>query len=154
MKLAEALLLRADRQRRLEELRGRAQSSARYQEGEEPAEDAMALVREARQVLDELERLIRQINRTNAETTLAGGRTVTDALAERDVLRLHHKLLTTVADAGAGRGSIRQMRSELKLISAVPVASLRNQADDVARRLRELDTQVQQTNWNADLIET
>ena len=45
MKLAEALLLRADRVRTLEQLKARAQASARYQEGEEPPEDAEALLR-------------------------------------------------------------------------------------------------------------
>jgi len=38
MKLAEALALRADAQRRLAQLQSRAVSSARYQEGEEPIE--------------------------------------------------------------------------------------------------------------------
>ena len=42
MKLAEALALRADTQKRFEQVRSRVQSSARYQEGEEPAEDATA----------------------------------------------------------------------------------------------------------------
>jgi hypothetical protein len=37
MKLAEALTLRADAQRRYEQLRGRAAASARYQEGEDHA---------------------------------------------------------------------------------------------------------------------
>lgn len=38
MKLAEALALRADAQKRLAQLQSRAVSSARYQEGEEPIE--------------------------------------------------------------------------------------------------------------------
>ncbi len=42
MKLAEALLLRADRNRTLEQLKQRIQVSARYQEGEKPPEDARA----------------------------------------------------------------------------------------------------------------
>ena len=44
MKLAEALLLRADRNRTLEQLKQRIQVSARYQEGEKPPEDARDLV--------------------------------------------------------------------------------------------------------------
>lgn len=43
VKLAEALALRADAQKRFEQLRWRVQSSARYQEGEAPAEDARSL---------------------------------------------------------------------------------------------------------------
>lgn len=39
MKLAEALSLRADAVRRIERLRGRIVSNARFQEGEEPAEE-------------------------------------------------------------------------------------------------------------------
>ena len=47
MKLAEALTARADLQRRIEQLRARITANARYQEGEEPAEDAAALLGEA-----------------------------------------------------------------------------------------------------------
>jgi len=163
MKLAEALLLRADRKRTLEQLKARAQATARFQEGEEPAEDANELLARAEDVLTELERLIRQVNKTNSVTALPDGRTVTAALAERDVLRLRYALLTGVADAGSGQAGgqqgrmppvgVRQMRSELKFIAAVPVAALRQQANDVARQHRELDAQIQQVNWTVDLIE-
>jgi hypothetical protein len=155
MKLAEALALRADASRRAEQLRARVAGSARYQEGEEPAEDAAALLTEAGQVLGELETLIRRINRTNAGTEVAGGGTLTDALARRDVLRLRHSIVTTAADAAAGDGQrgYRQLRSELKMIPALPVADLRARADDLARQLREVDTLIQRTNWEADLAD-
>jgi hypothetical protein len=154
MKLAEALALRADASRRAEQLRARVAGSARYQEGETPAEDAAALLAEAGQVLDELESLIRRINRTNAAAP-AGDGTLTDALARRDVLRLRHSVLTSAADAAAGDGrhGFRQLRSELKMIPALPVADLRRQADEVARQLREVDTLIQRTNWEADLAD-
>ncbi len=64
VKLAEALALRSDRARRAEQLRSRIVASARYQDGETPAEDAAALLSEAVKVLDELESLIRRINRS------------------------------------------------------------------------------------------
>jgi hypothetical protein len=54
MKLAEALALRGDAARRVEQLRARVAASARYQEGEVPAEDATALLIEAAEVLGEL----------------------------------------------------------------------------------------------------
>ncbi len=83
MKLAEGLAQRADASRRVEQLRARAVRSARFQEGEEPAEDAAALLAQADGVLDELESLIRRINRTNAASELRGtGGTITDALAQ------------------------------------------------------------------------
>ncbi|GGN51523.1 hypothetical protein FHR83_009310 [Actinoplanes campanulatus] len=154
MKLAEALALRADASRRAEQLRSRVTGSARYQEGETPAEDAAALLAEAGAVLDELESLIRRINRTNAATPVEEG-SLTDALARRDVLRLRHGIVTSAADAAAGEGQrgFRQLRSELKMIPALPVADLRRQADDLARQLREVDTLIQRTNWEADLLD-
>ena len=48
MKVAEALALRADATRRVEQLRTRIVANARYQEGEEPSEDARALLTEVR----------------------------------------------------------------------------------------------------------
>ncbi len=155
MKLAEALAVRADAARRVEQLRTRIVANARFQEGEEPTEDAAALLAEASAVLDELENLIRRINSTNAATRIGSDGTITDALARRDVLRVRHSVVTTAADAAAGRGQGmgRQLRSELKMLTALPVAQLRSQADDLARQIRELDVRIQQSNWNFDLLE-
>ena len=157
MKLAEALSLRATALRRIEQLRTRIVSSARYQEGEEPAEDAATLLTGVEGVIDEYETLIRQINRTNAATTIgADGGTLTDALARRDALKWRHHVLKTAADAAAGnnqQGYSRQLRSELKMLSALRVADLRTQADQVARELRELDVRIQQSNWEVELLD-
>jgi len=156
VKLAEALALRADATRRVDQLRTRIVANARFQEGEEPAEDAQALLAEAGAVLDELEDLIRRINRTNAATRIGPEGTITDALARRDVLRTRHSVVTAAADAAVGRsqaGMGRQLRSELKMLAALPVAQLRAQADDLARQIRELDVRIQQSNWEFDLME-
>jgi hypothetical protein len=156
VKLAEGLALRADASRRIEQLRTRIVANARFQEGEEPAEDARALLAEAGAALDELEDLIRRINRTNAATRIGPEGTITDALARRDVLRARHSIVTAAADAAAGKsqaGMGRQLRSELKMLAALPVAELRSQADDLARQVRELDVRIQQSNWEFDLME-
>ena len=39
------------------------------------------------------------------------------------------------------------------MIPALPVAELRGQADDLARQLREVDTLIQRTNWEVDLLD-
>jgi hypothetical protein len=156
MKLAEGLALRADAVRRVQQLRARIVASARYQEGEEPPEDASALLAEAGRALTELEMLIRRINRTNAAAGIGADGTITDALARRDVLRLRHAVVTAAADAAAGRSqgpAGRQLRSELKMLAALPVAQLRAQADDLARELRELDVSIQRSNWEVDLLD-
>ena len=157
MKLAEALAERAAATRRVEQLRARITASARHQEGETPAEDAARRLAEAGTVLDELETLIRRINRTNATVPVGDDGTLTDALASRDVLRARHAVITAAADAAAGKDqrgmAVRQLRSELAMIAALPVAELRGQADALAREVRELDVRIQRTNWEADLLE-
>lgn len=156
MKLAEALAERAEATRRVEQLRARVVGSARYQEGETPAEDAGQLLAEAGEVLGTLESLIRRINRTNSAVEMGQDGTLTDALARRDVLRLRHSVVTAAADAAAGtgeRGYGRQLRSELVTLSALPVAELRGQADVLAREIREIDVRIQRTNWEVDLLE-
>lgn len=159
MRLAEALALRAETKRRIEQLRSRIVGSARYQEGEEPAEDAAALLVEADAALGELESWIRRVNRTNAATVLDGAETLSDAIARRDVLRMRHSLVTAAADAAAGKeehgmaGYGRQLRSELRQLTALPVAELRARADGLARDHRELDVRIQRANWEVDLLE-
>jgi hypothetical protein len=156
MKLAEALALRSDVQKRLSQVQARAVASARYQEGEQPAENAVDLLTQARELAGELESLIRRINRTNAASDLEPGMTITDAIARRDTLALRRRVVTAVADAASGghdraQSWARQLRSELRQVTDVPVSQLRAEADDLARQYRELDTRIQEANWATEL---
>lgn len=151
MKLAEALLERADLQKRIEALQSRIVANASYQEGEEPAEDAAALLQDCIRSLDTLERLVTSINVTNTTAVTSDGRTLTAALAARESLRVQHSILVRAADAAGGSWGNRQLRSELRRLSALDVKDLRAQADTVAQQLRELDVEIQRTNWEADL---
>lgn len=153
MKLAEALLERADLQKRLEALQSRIVANASYQEGEEPAEDPAELLAECLRSLAALERLVTAVNLTNTAATTPDGLPLTAALARRESLRGQHSILTRAADAAAGERGYRQLRSELRRLPALPVRDLREQADVVARELRELDASIQRTNWEVDLRE-
>ncbi|MBC7924923.1 MAG: DIP1984 family protein, partial [Bryobacteraceae bacterium] len=84
MKIAEALALRADLQRRLEQLKQRLVKNARVQEGDIPEEDPVELQSELEKSAQELKVLIQRINRTNAASRFGTG-TLADSLAERDV---------------------------------------------------------------------
>ena len=68
MKLAEALQLRGDLQKRMMQLSDRLMQNARVQEGEKPAEDPEALLVEYESCAGQLEDLMARINRTNCET--------------------------------------------------------------------------------------
>lgn len=155
MKLAEALAVRADAQKRLEQLRSRAADSARYQEGEPPAENAAQLLQAAREAIDEIEDLVRRINRTNSTTEVEAGVSITDAIARRDALRTSRSVVVAVADAASGHQHDwgRQLRSELRFVTEVPVAELRGEADRLARDFRELDTKIQAANWATELLD-
>lgn len=158
MRLAEALMERSELQRRVESLRSRIQASARYQEGEDPAEDAAALLEEAVETVDRLAGLVTRINLTNTAARLDDGTPLTSALARRDALRTRHGILVDAADAASGRGAggsyaPRQMRSELRQIAALPIRDVRDRADDTARELRELDARIQRANWEVELVD-
>ncbi len=152
MKLAEALVLRADLQKRLAQMRTRLNQSALVQEGEQPPENPAELLAELEQMLVLLRDLMSRINRTNLQASLPDGTTLTDALARRDVLSLQHSLISGLADTASIRVE-RYGRSEIRRLATVDVAALRRQADELARQRRELDTLIQATNWSTDLLE-
>ena len=150
MKLAEALIERADLQRRLEQLKQRLNQNAQYPEGEEPAESPVSLLAEYRQVAAELEQLIVKINLANNRIQLENGQVMVEALAKRDRLKAEHNTLINLADA-ATQTFDRYSRSEIKTLAAIDVKNIRKQIDEIAKQHRKLDTQMQQANWLNDI---
>jgi len=150
MKLAEALLLRSDLQKKIASLRDRIGANAVVQEGDKPHEAPEQLVKEAFGVLAELETLISKVNTTNLATRLPDGRTLTEAIARRDTLSQEHALLLA-AIAGGRKDPARYGVREIKWVATLDVAKLQKQADDLAKSLRELNALIQQANWGADL---
>ncbi|MBI4568355.1 MAG: DIP1984 family protein [Planctomycetes bacterium] len=152
MKLAEALMLRADCQTRLEAIKARLIRNCKVQEGDKPAEDPKDLLKELEQAAADLLRLISRVNATNAATPFGEGMTLSDALARRDVLRARHGVYADLARAATVTQE-RYSRSEVKFKSAVNVAEVQRRADDLAREYRELDARVQEANWITELVE-
>ena len=151
-KLGEALARRAELQARLGEVRDRLRTTALAQEGDRPAEDPEPLLTELDAIAAELETLIADINRTNAVTEMSSGRTLTEALARRDVLGLLHGALKAVADSTAQQQA-RYSRSEIRLVRTFDVAAVRSRVDELARDRRQLDVEIQNANWTVDLQE-
>lgn len=151
MKLAEALILRADCQKRIQQLQARLIRSAKVQEGERPPEDPQALLVELEATANELVDLIKKINKTNSQTMFEGETTISDALAQRDTLWLKRSVYDNLVQTAAVIQD-RYGRSEIKIFSAVNVAELQAQVDRMSRDYRELDTQIQASNWTTELI--
>ena len=151
MKLAEALAERSALTTRMAQLAARATQSARVQEGEDPVESPGELLAEHGRLAASLSDLILRINRTNLDTTLAGGTTLTAALARRDVLRLLLAARTAVADAASARAD-RYSRTEIRFVAAIDVAALRTELDALSKEARELDVRIQEANWAHELL--
>ena len=152
MKLAEALILRADRQKRLEQLKQRVVGSAKVQEGEEPPENPQELIAEIERVADELLDLIQRINQTNTLTEVTLSRSLSDTLAERDILMVRRTIYADLAKA-ASIVQARTSRSEVKFKSTVSVPNVQKRVDDLSEAYRETDAVIQEMNWKTELME-
>jgi hypothetical protein len=152
MKLAEALMLRADCQKRLGQLKSRLLNNVKIQEGDTPSETPQELFAELGRVTTDLRNLIKRINRTNAATTFSAHMTLSDALAERDVLALERNMYMHLAETASSTRD-RVMRSEIKYIATINVAEIQKHADELAKDYRKLDTSIQELNWQTELAE-
>lgn len=152
MRLAQALILRADYQKRIEQLKQRILNNAKVQEGDLPSEDPQALLSELGRLADDLVSLIQRINQTNAQTQLDAGQTLADALARRDMLKIQHGIYRDLAQAATIKHD-RYSKSEVKFQSSVNVAEIQHQADEFARAYRDLDALIQEANWRTDIVE-
>lgn len=160
MLLAEALARRGDLTKKLVDLKDRATSHARYQDGTTPEENANDLAGAWLGAAAELTSLVVRINLTNANTRAEfpkiGEATITEALAERDRLGRARRFYADLADAASGKGKLntwRFGRDEIVTRSAVNVPEAREFADRTAQAFRELDQAIQKIGWQTELLE-
>ncbi len=149
MKLAEALNLRADLQKKVAQIKERLSQNVKVQEGDEPTEAPEGLFTELNVTLSQLEDLIVRINRTNQETVWEG-RTLTEMIAEKDILSMHLSVLRSTLEATNVRND-RYTRNEIKFVRTVDVTELQKRVDKLSKQIREVDTKLQQANWAVDL---
>ncbi len=154
MKLAEALILRADCLKRIRELKSRLGVSVKVQEGDEPFEDPQALIKEIEQVMTSFQALVQRINRTNVMAEFEAGKTLADALAERDVLQMRRRIYTDLQETSTnGLFGQRLSRSEIRQIFTIDMGENNRRIDAISKQYRELDTRIQQLNWSVDLVD-
>ena len=151
MKLAEALQERADLNRKIEQLQDRLNNNVLVQDGEQTAEDPKKLKYELDSSILRLADLIAHINQTNC-TTIVEGQTLTALIAKKDTLSLKIRLYKEITST-ASQTSYRARNTEIKIKSTISVADWQAEIDRMARELRLLDNQLQQSNWSTDLVE-
>jgi hypothetical protein len=150
MKLAEALLLRADIQKKLASLQARAQKYTVVQEGERPAEDPREILKQFDAIAVELQKLVFAINRANLSHKIESGQSITEALAIRDSLVLRHSVLQSVVDS-CTKPVERYGMKEIRWVLTVDVPKLQGQADGLAKEIRELNAAIQEAGWRVEL---
>ena len=151
MKLVEALILRSDLQKRIEQLRVRLNNNAKVQKNDEPSENPEELLNELDNNINQLKILIKQINRTNC-VTVSNGQTLANLIAERDTLTLKSNILRGFLNI-AGQKVNLYSTTEIKIMSTVDVPALQKELDLLSKKIRETDTELQQANWLTELIE-
>ena len=150
MKLAAALIERADLQTRLTQLQTRLLNNAKVQEGVKPNEDPKDLLKELDEVSEQLEDYIYRINMTNA-ATLVDETPLTSLLAKKDVLTKKISILRAFLNESSALVD-RYSLKEIKIDSTVDVAKLQKDLDALSKELRLLDQKIQEINWTTDLI--
>lgn len=150
MKLAAALIERADLQTRLTQLQTRLLNNAKVQEGVKPNEDPKDLLKELDEVSKQLEDYIYRINMTNA-ATLIDETPLTSLLAKKDVLTKKISILRAFLNESSALVD-RYSLKEIKIDSTVDVAKLQKDLDALSKELRLLDQKIQEINWTTDLI--
>ena len=150
MKLAEALNLRADLQKRIANLRERLIKNAKVQEGDTPSEDPNMLLNELNDNISELENIIKLINKTNSATYI-DNESISDIIAKRDTLGLKLSILRSFISESANKIE-RYSNKEIKILSTVNVAEKQKEIDNLSKEYRLIDTKLQGLNWTTDII--
>lgn len=152
MKLAEALLQRADLQQDLSQLQSRIEENLLIQEGDEPAENAVELMQRYDTQVARLGALICRINRTNTSTAFSDTETIADAMARRDVLGRRLTAYRAIYSE-AQPTQTRYSANEIRLIRCVDVREIQKKINAVCKEYRALDSELQALNWQTELLD-
>lgn len=137
-------------QNKISEISVRLNNNAKVQDGDTPAENPIKLMEELDSLLIRLEDLMAKINLTNSKTVY-DGKTITELLAHRDCLKKKIEIMRNFLNNASNRVN-RMTRTEIKIISTVPVSEIQETLDCLSKELRQTDEKIQELNWTTELI--
>ncbi|TYB74714.1 MULTISPECIES: DIP1984 family protein [Bizionia] len=146
MKLAEALLLRADLMKKIEQLQNRIRPVLIVSDDKLPQEDPIKLLAQLRKARNDLEALIIRINKTNNDTVVEGEGNLMEALAKRDSLKMLSEKLRNIRNAAQINNS-----GDSNLKTTIDIKKLQVEMDQTGRAFREIDSKIQEINWLTEL---
>lgn len=150
MKLAEALLDRAEIQKKITDLQGRIQNNAVVQQDDAPSEDPNKLFADLCQCYTDLDSLNCRINTTNNTTPFDDKMKICDALALRESLDKQITTLASLAQSFNLRNN-RTTKSEIKYVATMNPVVIRTQVEKLKTQRKDLDRKIQSLNWSIDL---
>jgi len=152
MRIAEALVMRADCQRKVAQIKQRLGRVIKVQEGEKPSESPTELLDELKRTLSDLSVWVKKINKTNALSAFDTSMSLAEALAERDSIMQYRNILNELLSEASIKQE-RYSRQEVKFYTTVEIPHLQKEVDELSRKYRELDFKIQEKNWSTDLLE-
>jgi len=151
MKLAEALIERAEIQKKNGQLISRIKDNTQVQEGDMPSEKPEELISEYEKNMERFLELVQQINETNCKTSFDDEKSIADAIALRDCLGSKIRAYREFYESAAIRID-RYSKNEIKAVRCIDAKELQKQIDKLSKEYRELDTRLQGLNWTVDLL--
>lgn len=172
MKLAQLLIRRKGLNDRISQLTQRLSSSATVQEGDTPSENIEELIQILFKVIEEFRSIdttiafantsvmvdLKQVPLNEKEDVKNIKTSLKELIIMRDTVKRIHGVLESLAtnlnpSSREGGGFFRHQATDIKWVSAYDYKKVRTMADDYAKRFRELDEIIQQTNWNTEIGE-
>lgn len=143
MKLAEALAERKDITKKIAELGTRACANATVEKGETPLENVGEIITEIESLSSQLQKLIVNINLTNNQ----------HGIMEKSTLRdMYRNLSLMYRNVASSSRTSRYGRDEISYVTTVDVKEMNKKADEYSNQARKLDMEIQQTDWEAEIV--
>jgi len=151
MKLAEALIERAEIKKKNANLIERMKDNVKVQEGDLPAEMLEELLPEYEKNMERFILLTHKINETNNKTSFDDKMNIAEIITERDCLGMRIRAYREIHEKATVRQD-RYNRQEVKFVRCIDVKELQRQIDILSKEYREIDTKIQGLNWTVDLL--
>ncbi|MGK7944576.1 MAG: DIP1984 family protein [Microcystaceae cyanobacterium] len=152
IKLAEALLIKAEYEERLESLRSRLMVSARVQDGSFPPEDPETLIADVQTCLNHLASISKRISITQSQTLLDSRQTVAAAIVDQEMLLKKQSIYQSIIEGGIIPSDVAQ-GSSIRWLITVNLAGLNRRIEEMIKDYRLLETEIQQVSWNTELVD-
>jgi len=147
MKLAEAMMQRADLDKKVSILGARLNDIALINKNYALEDEPKHLFEELNKSMKALSELVYRIHVTNMET-IDNGRTITAMLTKEEILKMRINTLIRIKESA----SIDSRFDKTIYTILINKAKLQKELDECKDQLEKLDMKLQQLNWQTELI--